>query len=364
MSDADLAFMRRALFIAQRGRGRTSPNPIVGAVVVTDAGVVVGQGAHLKAGEPHAEVHALAEAGARARGATLYCTLEPCVHSGRTPPCAPRVAEAGIARAVIALADPNPLVAGEGLALLESRGIRVERGLCADEAGRDNAAFLTWIARGRPHVTLKIARTRDGYVGRSFSSGGAPVKLTGPAMDRLMHRQRAEVDAIAVGSGTLLADDPLLTPRGAFRERPLTRVVFDWRLRCAIERRLYRTLDAGPILLFATSDAVAADARAAGDLQARGVEILPLPRPDLAGAMRVLAERPITSLLVEGGPALQDAFAAADLVDRVQTITVPRELGSGVAEPRLLKLEGRLSAPRETHAGGDVLLEADVHRAD
>lgn len=352
--------MRRALFIAQRGRGRTSPNPTVGAVVVTPDGVVVGQGAHLKAGEPHAEVHALAEAGSRAKGATLYCTLEPCAHTGRTPPCAPRVADAGIARAVVAMTDPNPLVAGEGLALLEARGVRVERGLCADDAARDNAGFLTWITRGRPHVTLKIARTRDGFVGQP----GARVKLTGAAMDRLMHRQRAEIDAIAVGSGTLLADDPLLTPRGAFRERPLTRVVFDWRLRCAGERRLYRTLDAGPVVLFAAEAAMAANRRAVEDLETRGIEILALREPDLPGALKALARRSITSLLVEGGPALQDAFAAQSLVDRVQTITVPHTLGTGVSEPRLLTLEGRLSAPCETRAGDDVLLEADVHRAD
>lgn len=371
--------MRRALFIAQRGRGRTSPNPIVGAVVVTPDGIVVGQGAHLKAGEPHAEVHALAEAGLRANGATLYCTLEPCAHTGRTPPCAPRVAEAGIARAVIAMTDPNPRVAGEGIALLESRGIRVDRGLCAEDAARDNAPFLTWIRRGRPHVTLKIARTQDGYVdrppspeavgrsldvGRSLRSGLQRLKLTSAAMDRLMHRQRAEIDAIAVGAGTILADDPLLTPRGAFRERPLVRVIFDWRLRCAGDRRLYRTLDAGPVLLIATAEAADANRDAAEDLARRGVEIVALPRRDLTAALKMLGDRSMTSLLVEGGPSLQDAFAAADLADRVQTITVPRTLGGGVAEPRLLALEGRLSAPRETHADGDVLLEADVHRAD
>ena len=360
--------MRRALFIAQRGRGRTSPNPIVGAVVVTPDGVVVGQGAHLKAGEPHAEVHALAEAGLRADGATLYCTLEPCAHTGRTPACAPRVADARIARAVIAMTDPNPRVAGAGIALLESRGIRVDSGLCAEDAARDNAAFLTWIRRGRPHVTLKIARTEDGYVGRTpspaASAGGDRLRLTSAAMDRLMHRQRAEIDAIAVGAGTMLADDPLLTARGAFRERPLVRVIFDWRLRCAGDRRLYRTLDRGPVLIVTTEEAAGANREAAEDLGRRGVEIVTLQRRDLTAALNVLGDRSVTSLLVEGGPSLQDAFAAADLVDRVQTITVPRTLGSGVAEPRLLALEGRLSAPRETRAGGDVLLEADVHRAD
>lgn len=369
-SDADRAFMRRALFLAERGRGRTSPNPTVGAVVVSADGIVVGQGAHLKAGEPHAEVHALAEAGAAARGGTLYCTLEPCSHWGRTPPCAPRVAEAGVARVVAALTDPNPAVAGAGFALLREKTVAVETGLMMAEAARANAAYLTWVVSKRPHVTVKIARTEDGFVGRRVSSGdvssgdGARVRLTGAAMDRLMHRQRAEIDAIAIGAGTLLADDPLLTPRGAFRERPLTRVVFDWRLRCTLERRLYRTLDAGPVILIATSEAAGRNAAAVDELERRGVTIVRLPRRDLGDALSALGELPLTSLLVEGGPELQDAFSAAGLVDRVQTIIVPRTLGGGVAAPKLLELEGRLGEPLVTHAGTDTLLEADVHRAD
>ena len=369
-TEADRAFMKRALFAAERGRGRTSPNPIVGAVVVTPDGVVAGQGAHIRAGEPHAEVHALNEAGSLARGATLYCTLEPCAHEGRTPPCAPRIADAGIARAVIAMTDPNPRVAGQGLALMRERGISIDLGLEGEQAARANAPFLTWMTRGRPHVTVKIAHSRDGFVGRHVSSGGgassvgARVKLTGAAMDRLMHRQRAEIDAIAVGAGTLLADDPLLTARGAFRERPLTRVVFDWRLRCSGPRALYGTLDAGPVVIITTGAARDAAAAAAASLERRGIEIVALPARDLRAALEALGRRSILSLLVEGGPALQDAFAAADLIDRVQTITVPRTLGEGVAAPKLLELEGRLLASRTTHAEPDTLVEADVYRAD
>ena len=359
-SDADRAFMRRALFLAERGRGRTSPNPLVGAVVVSPGGIVAGQGAHLKAGEAHAEVHALAEAGPGARGGTLYCTLEPCSHTGRTPPCAPRVVEAGIARAVIAMTDPNPRVAGAGIALMRERGIAVETGLLAGEAARANAPFLTWITKHRPHVTIKVAHTRDGYVGARNSR----VKLTGPAMDRLMHRQRAAIDAIAIGAGTLLADDPLLTPRGAFRTQPLTRVVFDWRLRCAAARRLYATLDAGPILFFVTREAADANPAACADFARRGIEVITMPDRDLASALRVLASRGITSLLVEGGPQLQDAFAEAGLVDRVQTIVVPQSLGSGVPLPKLMGLESALAQAIVTHAGPDILREADVHRAD
>ena len=358
-SDDDRAFMARALLLAGRGRGRTSPNPIVGAVIVS-GGVVTGQGAHLAAGTAHAEVHAIAEAGERARGATLYCTLEPCAHQGRTPACAPQVAAAGIARAVIAMIDPNPKVAGRGVELLRASGVKVDVGLFEDDARRANAPFITWITRGRPHVTLKFAQSADGYV----AAARRRTKLTGADMDRLMHQQRAEIDAIAVGAGTLLDDDPMLTPRGAFRERPLTRVVFDWRLRCAGDRALYRTLDKGPVLLFTTETARAAAPDAAADLEQRGVEVIGLGARDLDGALRILGARDITSLLVEGGPTLQEAFACAGLVDRVQRIVTPGVLGDGVRMPALLALEGRLAATIETRAGRDTLLESDVHRTD
>jgi diaminohydroxyphosphoribosylaminopyrimidine deaminase/5-amino-6-(5-phosphoribosylamino)uracil reductase len=270
------------------------------------------------------------------------------------------VADAGVARAVIAMRDPNPRVSGAGIALLRERGVTVEVGVLAEEASRHNAAFLTWVIRRRPHVTIKIAHTEDGFVG---APGGA-VKLTGAAMDRLMHRQRAEVDAIAIGSGTLLADDPLLTARGAFRVRPLTRVVFDWRMRGGSDRRLYATLDAGPVIVFTTAAAASANPAAVAALEARGVSVIPIADRDLAGALGVLAERDVTSLLVEGGPALQDAFAEAGLVDRVQTIVVPRSLGAGVALPKLLGLESALAQAVVTSAGQDTLREADVYRAD
>jgi diaminohydroxyphosphoribosylaminopyrimidine deaminase/5-amino-6-(5-phosphoribosylamino)uracil reductase len=190
------------------------------------------------------------------------------------------------------------------------------------------------------------------------------VKLTEAAMDRLMHRQRAEIDAIAVGAGTLLADDPLLTPRGAFRPRPLVRVVFDWRLRCAAERRLYRTLETGPVWLL-TTDRSAAEHRAdVASLAERGVRVITLPCRDLARALQVLGQMEVTSLLVEGGPTLQDALADARLVDRVQTIVVSRTLGSGVPSPKLLGIEDALGEPVVTRAGPDTLLEADVHGTD
>ncbi len=237
--------MARALFWAARGRGRTSPNPVVGAVVVSPDGVVLGQGAHLQAGGPHAEVHALEAAGARAKGATLYCTLEPCCHAGRTGPCVERVVAAGIARVVAAVEDPNPLVAGKGLAFLREHGVRVETGVGGRCAARQNESFFTWIRRGRPFVILKAAVSSDGFVGRPDRR----VRLTGPEADRWFHRQRAEIDALAVGAGTVLVDDPLLTPREVYRHRPLTRVLFDWRARLDAAARVFSTLEAGPIIM-------------------------------------------------------------------------------------------------------------------
>src|SRR5262249_33252214 len=203
----DRSFMRKALALAERGRGTTSPNPMVGALVVDDEGVIVGRGAHRVAGGPHAEVVALEDAGTRARGATLYCTLEPCSHTGRTGPCAPLVSRAGIRRAVIAMDDPNPLVNGRGLAHLRERGIDVAVGVEREAAERQNAAFLTGISARRPYVILKVALSVDGCVA---AAPGVRTELTGPAAGRRVQRQRAEVDAIAVGSGTILVDDPLL----------------------------------------------------------------------------------------------------------------------------------------------------------
>src|SRR5262245_30124252 len=213
MSDA--RWMDRALFHAARGAGRTSPNPLVGAVVVTPEGVIVGQGFHERAGEAHAEVRALEEAGVRARGATMYCTLEPCAHQGRTGPCATRIVDAGIVRVVAAVEDPNPLVSGRGLAHLRAHGVRVDVGLCAGAATAINQPFFTLMREGRPFTILKAAVSADGYIA---ATPGRPTMLTSAEANRHAHRMRAEIDAIAVGVGTILADDPALTARSAYRE--------------------------------------------------------------------------------------------------------------------------------------------------
>jgi diaminohydroxyphosphoribosylaminopyrimidine deaminase/5-amino-6-(5-phosphoribosylamino)uracil reductase len=337
------------------------PNPVVGAVVVSPTGVVVGQGAHLVAGGPHAEVVALDAAGPRARGATLYCTLEPCVHHGRTGPCVERVAAAGIARVVIGSRDRNPRVNGAGAAWLRARGIAVTEGVRAAEAARQNAPFFRWVRDERPLVTLKVAASADGYVGRA----GERVPLTGPIADRHLHRQRAAIDAIAVGSGTVLADDPRLTARVAWRHRPLTRVIFDWRLRVPPVARLFSTLSAGPVIMVVSDEAAAAGAAAVDAHLARGVEIERAPRHDLRSALRRLAARGVTWLLVEGGPALHEAFVRARLVDRVQWIVAPAMLGRGVAVGRgLADLAEAAGDVRRTALGADTMMEFDVHGTD
>ena len=361
MSDPrDVALMDRALFVAERGRGRTSPNPIVGAVVVSTDGTVIAQGAHLVAGGPHAEVVALDLAGERARGATLYCTLEPCSHTGRTGPCVDRIMAAGISRVIVAVEDPNPLVSGRGLEKLRSAGLDVVTGIGREAALHQHAPFFRWVTSRRPFVIAKTATSADGFVGRP----GERVLLTEAEANRHFHRQRAEVDAIAVGSGTVLTDDPELTPRGAYRYRPLTRVVFDWSGRVPETARLFSTLPAGPVIIVVL--AMTAEARRAefDGLRSRGIEILPVPERSLKAVLEALAVRGIVSLLVEGGPALQSAFAADGLVDRWQWVRTTALLGHGIRVAPEVLAAAAIARPQERPLGRDTLLEWDVHRID
>ena len=360
VADEDELFMDRALFLAERGRGRTMPNPVVGAVVAS-SGIVVGQGAHLRAGGPHAEVVALEAAGRRAIGATLYCTLEPCVHHGRTGPCVERVAAAGIGRVVIASRDPNPRVNGGGIAFLRARGIDVTEGVRERAAARQNAPFFRWVRDGRPFVTIKTATSADGYVAQPARR----VHLTGPAADRFFHRQRAAIDAIAVGSATVLIDDPELTARVAYRERPLIRVVVDWRMRVAATARVFATQSAGPVIMVVSDAAVAAQPAAVDALRARGAEIDAVPHHDLRAALSRLAARGVTWLLVEGGPRLHEAFIHEGLADAVQWVVAPAMLGGGVDAARsVADLAESQSELRRTTLGDDTLIEFDVHRID
>jgi diaminohydroxyphosphoribosylaminopyrimidine deaminase / 5-amino-6-(5-phosphoribosylamino)uracil reductase len=357
----DTEYMARALAIAERGRGRTSPNPMVGAVVVDREGVVVGRGSHEFAGGPHAEVHALRDAGERARGATLYCTLEPCSHVGRTGACAPVVADAGLTRVVVATADPNPIVNGSGLEILRKRGISVTSGVLDKEARTLNAAFFSVMTRRRPFVTMKVALSADR---RIALRPDVRTPLTGPAAARVIHRDRAEVDAIAVGSGTILADDPSLTPRGAYRYRPLVRVVFDSRLRTPPAARLLSTLGAGPVIIVTTLSGVESGSQRAESLRAAGAEILELEGDATLGdALERLTARGVSSIIVEGGVTLHRAFWDADLVDRVQMYMTPHLLGPDGLEWLPLPLM-RIGTVTERQLGADRLAEAYVHRID
>ena len=357
--------MARALALAERGRGSTSPNPMVGAVVVDAEGVVVGRGSHAAAGGPHAEILAFLDAGPRAHGATLYCTLEPCSHRGRTEPCAPEVVRAGIHRAVIALEDPNPLVAGRGLAYLRAHHVDVVVGVMREAAERQNGPFLSVMRRRRPFVIMKVALSCENCVA---GPGGHRLTLTGASANRYIHRERAEVDAIAVGSGTILADDPLLTARGAYRRRPLTRVIFDRRLRTPANARILSTASEGPIMVIATEVRSEHGRRRAQRLRDAGarVELVGDSEPGtfLRASLIVLAELGVTSLLLEGGPSLHHAAWSAGLVDKVQMFMTPTAAGAdGVPWLDRSRVEvDDLYDVRTLRLGRDLMVEGYVHR--
>ncbi len=359
MTDAD--YMDRALFLAARGRGRTSPNPMVGAVIVSPEGVVVGHGFHERAGAAHAEIRALEMAGERARGATMYCTLEPCCFQGRTGPCGPRIAAAGIVRVVAATGDPYPLVNGRGFEYLRQNGIALDVGVRREAALRLNQPFFTLTRKGRPFVILKAAMSSDL---RIAAAPGERTWLTSAASDRHAHAFRAEVDAIGVGISTVLVDDPLLTPRGVYRERPLARVIFDRRLRTPADARVLSTRDAGPVIIVTEASAARADVRSR--LEDRGAEIELARDGSFAAALERLAARRIESLLLEGGAALHAAAWDEKLVDYVQLYFTPHVLGP----PGVVFAEGReipvasLADRVVTRLGPDTLIEGYVHGPD
>lgn len=350
--------MRMALWHAERGRGSTAPNPIVGAVIVDADGVIVGVGHHQYAGGPHAEIVALQTAGRRARGAVLYCTLEPCSHTNRTGPCAVAVASAGIGRVVVATVDPNPRVSGAGLRYLRERGVEVTLGVGRAEAAVQNAPFLSVMTRGRPWVVAKVAMSLDGRVA---GAPGERTTITGPEAQRWTQRYRAGVDAVAVGASTVLIDDPVLTVREVYRHRPLSRIVFDRRLRVTPAARLFTTLDAGPVAIVTSGEragSVEADA-----LRAAGATILPC-NGTLDDGLRRLVTIDVLSVLVEGGPTLHAALWQAGLIDRVAELVADRALGPDGVPTGIMDVTARLRRRTVTAVGRDVLLEGDVHRAD
>ncbi len=355
--------MRRALRLARKGLGRSSPNPAVGAVVVKD-GRVVGQGFHDRCGTPHAEVRALAEAGDQARGAAIYVTLEPCHHQGRTPPCTKAILEAGIRRVVYGASDPNPRVAGGGGAFLAARGLEVRAGVLGDACRHEHRFFFKHVTSGRPYVVLKTAATLDG---RTAAHTGDSRWVTGDKARRQVHRLRAWLDAICVGRGTALADDPRLTCRLRGGRDPL-RVVVDTRLRLPATAKVLNPDSPAGCLVACGPDP---PARRRAALERAGAEVLALPGAgggvDLAALLEALGKRGVTSLLLEGGAGLAWGFLSAGLIDEVVYFFAPKLIG-GAEAPGMIGGAGfarmaqalPLERPRVRRFGDDVMLQARV----
>jgi diaminohydroxyphosphoribosylaminopyrimidine deaminase/5-amino-6-(5-phosphoribosylamino)uracil reductase len=318
-ADTDARFMRRALALAARGWGQTAPNPMVGAVVVRD-GEIVGEGFHAEYGAEHAEPAALVAAGDRARGATLYVTLEPCTHQGKRAPCAPAVINAGVARVVIATRDPNPVATG-GVERLRSAGIEVVVGVLEEEARELNAPFFNRFTSDRPWVTLKLAVSIDGAIADDSRSSGW---LTGSESRREVHRQRSGADAVAIGIGTALDDDPKLTVRGVRRPRVApARVVFDRKARLPLESQLVRTLGEARLVVVTNGSAPERE----GALERAGATIV--RALGTVEALRALKTTGVESIYVEGGAGLAAAFLDAEAVDRLIIFRAPIVLGAG-----------------------------------
>jgi len=319
-SAGDYEYMAQALRLAEKGLYTTTPNPRVGCVIVRD-GKVVGSGWHERAGEPHAEIHALKQAGELARGATAYVTLEPCSHHGRTPPCAEALVQAGVGRVVVAMIDPNPLVAGEGLARLQQAGIQTDIGLLEKEAHELNIGFVSRMTCGRPWLRLKIAASLDG---KTALSNGVSQWITGPDARRDAHRLRARSCALLTGIGTVLADDPSLNVREVETTRQPLRVVVDSALRMSPTAKM---LGLGPTLVATVSG----DPARADELRAAGAEVLVLPavegRVDLVRLLDELGRRCINEVMVEAGATLNGALVKQELVDEYTFYFAPLLLG-------------------------------------
>lgn len=358
MDELDCRYMQRALELAALGEGSVEPNPMVGAVLVRD-GSIVGEGWHQRFGGPHAEVEALRVAGERARGATLYVTLEPCCHHGKTPPCAEAVLQAGISRVVVAEGDPFPLVAGGGIARLRASGVRVEVGCETTAAHRLNAPFHCLVQQGRPWVIAKWAMSLDGKIA---TRTGASRWISNTTSREQVHRLRARVDGILVGRGTVLADDPQLTarPPGA---RQATRIVLDSTGNSLERSTLLRTARETPVLVVAT-DQMTAVTRST--LDAGGCEILIMPEVPWTERIRLLLQelgrRRLTNLLVEGGGRTLGGFFDADLVDEVHVYVGPRVLGGDAAPSPLggLGVEDLDRASRFADVTWEML-DGDLH---
>ncbi len=357
--------MRQALRLASRAMGHTRPNPLVGCVIVQD-GRVVGKGYHHRAGEAHAEVLALHQAGSAAQGATVYVTLEPCSHQGRTPPCADALIRAGVQRVVAAMTDPNPRVAGQGLQRLQAAGVAVTVGVCAEEAGWLNQPFVTWITQGRPLLTLKMAASLDG---KTATRTGESQWITGALARQHVQRMRARHDLVLVGIGTVLADNPRLNCRLRGGRDPI-RLVVDSTLRMPLDAAIVGSSGTAALWI-ATTDRAPLERRAAwqrlaserGDLHLLLCRSTPAGRVDLADLWMQLGQREILSVLAESGATLSAALLDAGLVDRLALFLAPLLIGGQTAAGLLgegvarLAEAHRLTDLRVTPVGADLLVE-------
>lgn len=366
-AEADRIWMQRALALAARARGRTSPNPMVGAVLVKD-NQLVGEGFHAYAGSDHAEVVALREAGEAGRGATLYVSLEPCCHFGRTPPCVEQIVQAGVRRVVAACEDPNPAVSGKGIAALRAAGLSVQVGLLADEAARLNEAFFTHVRTGRPFVTLKVAASLDGKIA---TRTGESRWITGETARRRVHQLRNEVDAVLVGIGTVLRDDPLLTTRlGIAEQRDPIRVIVDNLARLPLRANVVNRASTAPTILAVSQMAPRTKLEA---LEREGVQVIVVEdsprRVSLERLMEALGKRGILSVMIEGGAEINASALREGIVDKVLFFVAPILIG-GKSTPTAVGGEGietlgqalRLRDVRVERFDDDILVEGYLQR--
>lgn len=362
----DERWMRRALHLAEKGRGRTSPNPLVGAVLVKD-GQIIGEGYHTKAGESHAEIVALGKAGDKARGATLYLNLEPCTHYGKTPPCAPAVIEAGVSRVVVGMEDPNPRVTGKGVASLMEAGLDVKMGILERECRKLNEAFCKYISHQVPFIILKVAATLDGKVA---TRNGESKWITGEVSRRFVHRIRDQVDGVIVGIRTVLKDDPMLTARIKGGKDPF-RIVLDSRLRIPENSKM---IEASPSKAIIATTEIAPQ-RKIESLEKKGVRVLifgsKMGKVDLKACLSKLGEMGMMSLLVEGGSQVSGSFLDEGLVDKILLFFSPKLIGDSLA-PGIFGGEGThqlrdafsITELKIRRMGEDILLEGYLTRPD
>ena len=367
MDDIDIVHMRSCLELAAKATGRTSPNPLVGAVVVANSGKVIGTGFHEKAGTPHAEVHALRQAGDAARGATLYVNLEPCCHHGRTPPCTEAVLASGVTRVVIGMRDPNPKVAGGGIKLLEATGIKTNVGVLEEDCRFLNRAFVKRMKTGLPWLCLKLAATLDG---RIADRNGTSRWITGAEARAYVHRLRNEYDAVMIGGQTASKDDPQLNVREIEGGRDPIRVVVDSSLNLNPSAKVCQQATGGNTIIFCSEESAEGKGKSfSSDVQVIGVKRL-TEGLDLRQCLESLAEKDVLNVLCEGGGRLSGSLLKSGLVDEVQWLIAPKIIGDIKAMPAvstdaevILSNALNLQQPKVISLGSDILVQGILNSA-